>query len=138
MMKLELIEYVCENLPKGFSPYYIYDIVVQQVSVGRIILREGSLQDRYYDGHIGYHIEEEYRGHHYAYQACLLLKEKINQEEVIITCDPCNMASLKTIQKLNTQLLETKTIPSHLKVFFTKDEKIKNIYLWKVHEERRL
>ena len=137
-MELKLIEYVNENLPKGFSPYYIYEIVVDQKSVGHIILREGSIQERYYDGHIGYHIDEEYRGHHYAYQACLLLKKKINSDNVIITCDPNNIASLKTIEKLETQLLETKPIPSHLKVFFTKEEKIKNIYLWKVHEERRL
>lgn len=136
-MELRLIEYLYENLPKGFSPYYIYDICVEKESVGHIIFREGTIQDRYYDGHIGYHIEEEFRGHHYAYQACLLLKEKIPYNEVIITCDPENIASYKTIEKLNAHLLETKPIPSHLKKYFTKDEKIKNIYLWSIDHERR-
>lgn len=136
-MELKLIEYVCRDLPKGFSPYYIYDILVDEMSVGHIILREGNMQERYYDGHVGYHIEEEFRGHHYAYQACLLLREKIKEDQILITCDPDNIASRKTIEKLETQLLETKTIPSHLRRYFTKDEKIKNIYLWSIEHERR-
>lgn len=136
-MELKLIEYVHENLPKGFSPYYIYDICIHEKNVGRIIFREGTIQERYYDGHIGYHIEEEFRGHHYAYQACLLLKEKISYNEVIITCDPENMASRKTIERLNAELLETKVIPTHLKKYFTKEEKVKNIYLWSINHERR-
>ena len=72
-MKLELIEYVKVNLPAGFLPYSIYSIIIEEKEVGRIILREGSDQECYYDGHIGYHIDEEYRGHHYAVQALSLI-----------------------------------------------------------------
>lgn len=131
-MRLRLLEYVHENLPRGFSPYWIYQIIVDDDIVGSIILREGTIQERYYDGHIGYHIEEEYRGHHYAYEACLLLKDIIPIDQVIITCDPQNIASLKTIKKLGAEFLETKTIPTSLKKMFSQNEKVKNIYLWKV------
>ena len=50
-MKLELIEYVKVNLPAGFLPYSIYSIIIEEKEVGRIILREGSDQECYYDGH---------------------------------------------------------------------------------------
>ena len=65
-MKLELLEYVHEHLPRGFTPYYIYAIMVDSIEVGRLIFREGTMQQHYFDGHIGYHIDEAYRGHHYA------------------------------------------------------------------------
>ena len=63
-MRLELLSYENTNLLPGWKPYFIYLIMVDHQEVGRIILREGSSLERYYDGHIGYSIEEEYRGHH--------------------------------------------------------------------------
>lgn len=129
-MKLELIEYVNKNLPKGFVPYYIYIIDVDGVEVGRLTLREGSDEQCYYEGHIGYTIDEEYRGHYYAYQACLLLKEKIDRKHVYITCDPNNIASLKTIQRLGCEYIETKKVPTQLRKYFAKDEIEKMIFQW--------
>ena len=41
-MKLELLTYEKENLPRGWKPYYIYLIMVDHIEVGRIVLREGS------------------------------------------------------------------------------------------------
>ena len=131
-MKLELIEYVKVNLPAGFLPYSIYSIIIEDKEVGRIILREGSDQECYYDGHIGYHIDEEYRGHHYAVQACLLLKGVIDKDHLLITCDPTNIASIKTIEELGCEYLETKIIPQHLKKLFASDECEKMIYRWNI------
>lgn len=130
-MKLKLQEYVHENLPKGFTPYYIYSMIVNDEEVGRITVRVGSDLEHYYDGHIGYTVFEEYRGHHYAYLGCLLLKNMIEFDHLIITCDPHNKASQRTIEKLGCQYIETKTIPQHLKKFFDKNEKEKMIYIWK-------
>ncbi len=107
-MYLQLLEYVSFDLPDGFTPYYIYGIMVDDKEVGRITFREGSLQEHYFDGHIGYHIEEAYRGHHYAYQACLLLQKERGFHQVILTCDPSNQASLKTIQKFTQDILKQK------------------------------
>ena len=75
-MKLELLTYEKENLPRGWKPYYIYLIMVDHIEVGRIVLREGSNEERYYDGHIGYTIEKEYRGHHYSKYYCLIKQKK--------------------------------------------------------------
>lgn len=131
-MKLELLEYVKDNLPKGFQPYSIYLIMVDGHEVGRLTLREGQDDERYYDGHVGYSIDEEYQGHGYAYQACLLLKGEVDCDHLIITCDPDNIASLKTIQRLGCEYIETKSIPAHLKKFFTKEEKEKMIFRWNI------
>ncbi len=87
-MKLIKQEYVNTSLPKGWKPYYIFLIVVDDIEVGKIVLREGTRKERYYDGHIGYNIELKYRGHHYAYQATkLLIKEAVllGFDELIIT-----------------------------------------------------
>lgn len=131
-MKLQLLEYVHQNLPEGFTPYFIYLILVDDQEVGRLTFREGTIQEHYYDGHIGYHIEEEYRGHHYAYDACLLLQQELQFHQVILTCDPDNLASLRTIEKLKARYLETKTIPSSQRRFFAKNEKEKMIFIWEI------
>lgn len=136
-MELILLEEVKDHLPAGFDPYQIYSIVVSHQEVGRLTLREGNDAQRYYDGHIGYTIDEQFRGHSYAYQACLLLKDMIERDHLLISCDPQNIASLRTIEKLGCCFLETVTIPAKYKKFFAKDEKIKNIYLWKLQEEEK-
>lgn len=131
-MKLELLEYVNNNLPKGFDPYWIYLIIVDNHEVGRIVLREGRDDERYFDGHIAYHIEPEYRGHYYSYHACLLLKDMIDKEHLIITCDPQNIASQKVINKLGCEFLERKTIPHEIRHWFSQNEKEKLIYKWRL------
>ena len=52
-MKLIKQEYVDKGLPRGWQPYYIYQIVVNNEVVGKVVLREGTLEERYYDGHVG-------------------------------------------------------------------------------------
>ena len=120
-MKLELLTYEKENLPRGWKPYYIYLIMVDHIEVGRIVLREGSNEERYYDGHIGYTIEKEYRGHHYSKDACLLLFDKAKEKgfkQLMITCSPDNIASRKIIESLPFKYLETKEVPACLKKRF--------------------
>lgn len=136
-MKLRLLEEVKDHLPKGFDPYVIYSMIVDHEEVGRIVLREGNDQERYFDGHIGYSVYEEFQGHGYAYQACLLLKEKINKDHLLITCDPHNIASIKTIEKLGCIYIETAVIPKRLKKMFTLEEKEKRIYKWIITSDKR-
>jgi tagatose 1,6-diphosphate aldolase len=137
VIKVKLIkqEYVNTSLPKGWKPYYIFLIVVDDIEVGKIVLREGTRKERYYDGHIGYNIELKYRGHHYAYQATkLLIKEAVllGFDELIITCSPDNLASKKTILKLKAEYLETVSIPIALRKDFATDELEKEVYLIKL------
>lgn len=80
--------------------YDIFQITEENEDVGRLVYRYGSDELLKYSGHIGYHIFEEYRGHNYAYKAVLDLFSMIDLEEVIISCDLDNIASQKTIEKL--------------------------------------
>lgn len=93
--------------------YDIYD--VQNNKVGTCELRLTSEGHSYYYGHIGYNIIEKYRGHKYAYYACLLLfkiaSEEYKMNELIITCSPNNIASYKTLEKLNGEFVERVDVP---------------------------
>lgn len=131
-MKLIKQEYVDKGLPRGWQPYYIYQIVVNNEVVGKVVLREGTLEERYYDGHVGYSVDKQYRGHNYAYQAVMLLKKEallLGFDKLIITCSPDNLASKKTILKLNAQYLQTVMIPKELRKDFDEDEIKKEVYL---------
>ena len=133
-MELELVEFVQDD---KLGSYYIYSII-EEVNgtfreIGRIVFRLGSTQDHYYDGHIGYSIKEEFQGQSKSFRACNLLKEKmmdLGYDQVVLTCDPANLASKKIITKLGATYLETAPIPKSLKKFFNPDEKVKEIYLW--------
>lgn len=130
-MLLKLLSYENTNLPAGWKPYYIYEIIVDDHEVGRIVLREGNNEERYFDGHIGYSIDKEYQGHHYSREACLLLFDIAREkgfEELIITCSPDNIASRKIIETLPFEFIEEKPVPQYLRKNFDKDETVKRIY----------
>ena len=50
-------------------PFYYWSIIVKATSeeVGKISLRLGHNYHSYYNGNIGYEIDEKYRGNHYSY-----------------------------------------------------------------------
>jgi tagatose 1,6-diphosphate aldolase len=131
MMQLREIAYVNTDLPEYWKPYYIFEIIVGCNVVGKIVLREGEWEERYYDGHIGFTIYPPYQGNNYAYQATILVLQIAKNKgfkEIIITCSPNNIPSKKTIQKLPTKYLETKTIPKKFNRYVERGEKIKEIY----------
>ena len=85
----------------GFEPEREWKITEhgKRKEIGRVTYRAGESEAIYYFGHIGYHIDPPYRGHHYALRACRLIREEIlrsGKSSVIITCDPDNEASRKT------------------------------------------
>lgn len=130
-MRLELLSYENTNLLPGWKPYYIYLIMIDDNEVGRIVLREGNSKERYYDGHIGYSIEKQYRGHHYSKEACLLLFKIAREKgfkELMISCSPDNIASQKIIESLPFQYLETVIVPNKLRKYFDQDDYEKRIY----------
>ena len=98
------------NIEKGFVPRYVFDIVLKKdtVKIGLITLRAALTSELLVrGGHIGFAIDENYRGHHYAAKALLTLKpfiaEVINGP-VLITCDSDNSASRRTIEKFGGKL----------------------------------
>ena len=135
MVTLELFEFIEASDKPYFTPYYIYLIMANGQEVGRLVFRLGSDEEHYFDGHIGYGIEKQYRGHNYAYQACMALKPLIVEagyDHVLITCDPDNRASQAIIKHLGATLIDVKEVPSSMRRVFGKDEKVKMIYSWEV------
>ena len=59
----------------GALPFYWWNIVLKpdNIAVGKISFRIGHNYHSYYNGNIGYEVDEEYRGHHYSLIACQLV-----------------------------------------------------------------
>jgi tagatose 1,6-diphosphate aldolase len=83
--------------------------------VGFINLRVGDTENiALYRGHIGYGVESEHRGHHFAARACALLFPLARRHGLIplwITCDPDNVASRKTCERIGATLVEILDVP---------------------------
>lgn len=103
------------NPERGWVPAYYFAICNKDgVKIGECDLRVGHNENTYYGGNIGYSINEEYRGHHYAGKACLLLFElakRHNMDYLIISCDPDNVASRKTCEYAGGKLSEIAELP---------------------------
>lgn len=112
-------------------PSLVYDIIVNENKkvVGRCDLRFGMSDYMYYMGNIGYVIYYPYRGHRYATQATQLLFEiaRPYMDEVIITCNPDNYASIKTAEYAGCEFVESVLVPDHHELLL-QDEHVKLIY----------
>ena len=112
-MELKLIHFHQGNDVE--IPYYWYEIIPKALNkpVGKISIRLGDNYHSYYNGHIGYEVDEEYRGHGYSYQAAkmvLPVAKAYGMERIYLVCDEGNTASYKTIEKLGAELVE-KVVP---------------------------
>ena len=120
------------NMEKSWLPAYHFAICDKQGrEMGVCDLRIGHNMNTYYGGNIGYRIHEEYRGHHYAAKACLLLFElakKHNMDYLIITCNPDNYASRRTCEYAGCRLVETVALPEDNDMRLENGETEKCIY----------
>lgn len=96
-------------------PYYTFDMRVGEKKAGYIKLRVGYTHGIVtYGGHIGYAVEPEFRGRHYAERASRLmlpLARAHGMDTIWITCDPDNAASRRTIERLGATLIEIASAP---------------------------
>ena len=103
------------NEEKGWVPAYHFAICnLEGTKMGDCDLRLGHNDKLYFGGNIGYRVDEQYRGHHYAGKACLLLFELAKKHELeylIISCNPDNYPSKKTCEYAGGELLEIVELP---------------------------
>ena len=121
---------------KEYLPCYVFDICPHgtDVKAGIISLRVGYNRNIHYGGNIGYGVFEEFRGHHYASKACLLLEDLARghgHKHLIITCDPDNMASRKTCEYLGAVLIEIIELPEWTEMY-QMGKKVKCRYRWDI------
>jgi predicted acetyltransferase len=96
-------------------PYYSFRIVhADGEDIGHLNLRVGDGDHvTFYAGHVGYSVVEPYRGHGYAEQACRALAPfaRTIEPALVLTCDPDNDASRRTIEKLGARYLDRVVVP---------------------------
>ena len=119
-------------------PTVYYDVLRHEdkQKIGTIDLRLSAEGSNYYYGNVGYNIQKEYRGNHYAYHACRVLfkiaRDEFRMDELIITCSPENEASYRTLKKLDGEFIELVEVPArHL--LYSLGEKSKYIFRYKIN-----
>jgi predicted acetyltransferase len=131
---LKIEEKTPANEEKGYVPAYKYRVTLHgsDESIGNIDIRIGYNENIYYGGHIGYGIEENYRGNNYASKACKIIKSVAiahRMNTLIITCNPDNFPSRKTCEKAGLKLKEIVDLPPHNEMY-QQGERQKCIYEW--------
>jgi predicted acetyltransferase len=115
-LELKLVETLPFRPEGGYVPEYKFAMVnvKSQATMGSIDLRVGLTEKlRVLGGHIGYDVDEPYRGHRYAARSCRLLlpfARSVGINPVMITCAPDNIASVKTIESLGAVLVATNEV----------------------------
>ena len=102
--------------------------------MGYVSLRMGESPALYYLGHIGYRIEEKYRGHGYAARACALILPFIQQlgfHSLVITTNVENIASRKTCEHLSCTLERIAPVPEKYQPICM-GAKWKCRYIWRI------
>ncbi len=115
-------------------PTILFDVYVKSMDrvVGRVEYRfESDYEVKFY-GNVGYVIYPPYRGNNYAYLGTKLMLEKIairhpEINQVVITCNPDNIASKKTIEKLDATYLGRIKVDRHHELYRL-GEKEKEVY----------
>ncbi|HSV14470.1 MAG TPA: GNAT family N-acetyltransferase, partial [Tepidisphaeraceae bacterium] len=106
---------------RGLSPSYHFwmrlgDDAAPPVTIaGGIGLRIGNTPNIVqYVGHFGYQVYPPARGHHLAERACRLLlplARRHGLDELWITCNPDNIASRRTCERLGATLVNIVPVP---------------------------
>ena len=113
---LKLRQSGLDDLSLGIRDGHTYDICLhpQGRSVGYVALRLGESAELYYLGHIGYRVDEGFRGHGYAGEAVRLLLpvfRSLGQKSLVITTDVDNIPSRRTCEKLGCVLERVTPVP---------------------------
>ena len=115
-LQLRLDQTMLDTSGEETLPTYRFRMVnlADLVEMGHINLRIGKGENLIrYRGHMGYSVEPPYRGHGYAARACLLLlplARRHGLNPLWITCNPENIASRKTCERVGARLVEIITV----------------------------
>lgn len=132
-MRLRFVRIVPGEPARGFVPYYHFRVLLADGSdAGHVNFRVGDTEHvRLYAGHIGFEIGESFRGHGYAYKACRALAPFVASlyDAVIITCDPDNHPSRRTIERLGARFVDELPVPSG-EPHYERGSRVKKRYEW--------
>jgi predicted acetyltransferase len=116
---LALALYATQNAADSLwsVPAYIFHIrhVPTGATAGRVTFRVTDTDWIVnYTGHIGYRVDEAFRGQRYAEQSCRLLLPfiRMHRPQIWITCAPDNFGSMRTIERLGASFVEVVDVPA--------------------------
>lgn len=95
------------------------------------MLRIGNTEKIYFNGNIGYNVDERHRGNRYDAKACrllFLLARKHNMDYMYVSCNPDNHASRRTLEHAGFIFQSVVELPADNEMYIEKDEKQKCIY----------
>lgn len=114
-IRLRYVETLPGDPRLGFVPSLRFHIVTDgNEEAGRIHLRIGNTPHvRWYAGHVGYEVYEGFRGDGLALKACRALAPfaRTVAPSLVITCDPDNTPSMRTIERLGVLFLGEVDVP---------------------------
>ncbi|UCB43274.1 MAG: GNAT family N-acetyltransferase [Dehalococcoidales bacterium] len=123
------------NEQRGLVPEYRFDVRLpgKPEPIGGVSLRVGNTRHLVmYGGHIGYGVNEEYRGHRYASRACSLIRQVAldhGLKTLWITCNPDNLPSRRTCEILGCEFIEIVDLPEDTDMYRAGDRQ-KCRYRW--------
>jgi predicted acetyltransferase len=137
---IDLIVVFCDDGrgEHGTVPFYACRMCLggTDIRIGTISLRLNAADNLefFYDGNLGYIIREEFRGKGFAVRACLLASRIATLEgmnELIINCNDQNASSIRVIEKLGAEFIETIVVPDEYLDEHDASSKRRS-YLWKL------
>ena len=113
-------------------PFYWWSIAEKRTgeNVGETSLRLGHNYHSYWNGDVGYEVDEPYRGHHYAAIALkmvLPIAKAHGMDHLFFSCDENNAASYRTIERFGGKLLEISYPPEDW-IYYRPGLPLKRIY----------
>jgi tagatose 1,6-diphosphate aldolase len=101
-LRLELMQLSPQDPVKEWVPAFCFSMLSAESHVGSIQLRVGQMPELLlYRGHIGYGVDPAYRGNHFAARSVAILlplARAVELRKLVITCDPENVPSRRTIE----------------------------------------
>jgi tagatose 1,6-diphosphate aldolase len=109
-VRLRFAGVVAGDAERGRVPYYHFQVLtLAGLEAGHINFRVGDTEHVHRSvGHVGYAIHPPFQGSGLAWHACRALAPWIRHfyETVILTCDPENEASRRTIERLEAVFID--------------------------------
>ena len=137
-LELRLVERTPAEHQRGFDPTYRFAMVgtASGVVMGNISLRVGHTEHlTLYRGHIGFGVEEPFRGNRLALRSCRLLAGLARYHSLVplwLTCDQGNLASQRTLESLGAEFVEIRTMPADYPYieYYPPESRTKRRYRW--------
>ena len=102
--------------------------------VGTLGLRIGNSREiKLYAGHIGYNVLPAARGNHFSERAVRLLEPLAREYGIrpaIVTCNPDNMPSRRTLERLGAKLVDVVAIPARHPFYLAGERQKCRYVLW--------